>query len=313
VKLFKALQKLPEADFDLVCVGQTSIDTLETESGTWEGLPGGPALYVAVIASSLGLRTALVSRVGTDFDTKILDQARALGVNVNGVHMLRGNSTRIRLVYRGSALQRISVSEGVNSDLLLSDIPREFYRTKIAHLSPAPFAALVQTAEAFKKQASVVAFDPHADFNHIAFSKTAKILRNIDFFFSNVLEAQLLSKHKSLELAAERIRRAGPRIIVTTQGSAGAIISFNDSSIRVDAIRPERIVNYVGAGDAFQAGFLFGFLRGYSPASCGVLGAASAACILAGTGMENLPSPAKIQALLKQSGTEVSVPIEERS
>ncbi len=299
---FVQLRFAETAAYDVLCIGQTSIDTLETERGTWENLAGGPALYVATIGASLGLRTALVSRVGSDFDPDALKRISRLGVDIGGVRFMQGVSTRIRLVYNGPTLQQVTVSEGVNSGLQLDDIPSNYFSTKLVHLSPAPFGTVAAAAEKFRVRGIGVAFDPHADFNEIEFSRTARILKNVDLFFSNAEEARHISKQSDLNLGMKRLHDAGPTVVVVTKGEAGTVMTFDSTRMEASAVQPERLVNHIGAGDAFQAGFLAALLKGYSPKLCMLWGAASAASILGGTGLERLPTSQTIRKTLTQSG-----------
>jgi 2-dehydro-3-deoxygluconokinase len=59
------------------------------------------------------------------------------------------------------------------------------------------------------------------------------------------------------------------------------------------------VVEEVGAGDAFAAGFAYGILQGWAPADCARAGHVIAAYALAGTGdWETLPRIAEVRELL---------------
>ncbi|MEX2426323.1 MAG: sugar kinase [Thermomicrobiaceae bacterium] len=62
------------------------------------------------------------------------------------------------------------------------------------------------------------------------------------------------------DVVQELHRRFNSNITVTTLGSDGAIIRMPDGSLRRTPSVPVDIVDPVGAGDAFAAGFLHGFL-----------------------------------------------------
>jgi sugar/nucleoside kinase (ribokinase family) len=56
---------------------------------------------------------------------------------------------------------------------------------------------------------------------------------------------------------------ASPRqLLVPTQGTSGEKAFVGGNSFFVPALKPERFVSSVGAGDAFLAGFLFAFSKG---------------------------------------------------
>jgi 2-dehydro-3-deoxygluconokinase len=76
-------------------------------------------------------------------------------------------------------------------------------------------------------------------------------------------------------------------------GARGAIVD----GVEVPPPRTASVVDEVGAGDAFAAGFVYGLLEGRSPVECASAGNVIAACALAGTGdWETLPLLADVQS-----------------
>jgi len=59
----------------------------------------------------------------------------------------------------------------------------------------------------------------------------------------------------------ERLLRLGPRIVCASLGAAGAVVTTEAESIRLDAYTVP-VVDSTGAGDCFAAGFVYGFLQG---------------------------------------------------
>lgn len=82
-----------------------------------------------------------------------------------------------------------------------------------------------------------------------------------------------------LNLTKERLlKRSG--IIITTLGNKGAkiedVVNGNLEEITIKPAKPENTTDPTGAGDAFRAGFLAGFLRGFDLQTCGQMGAVAA-------------------------------------
>src|SRR5437879_6236483 len=125
--------------FDIVSIGQTSLDTIQNDYGSARGVLGGGGAYIAVVAATLGARTALVSRVGSDFGEAV-NLFRELGIDLDGFHQVTGVSTRIRLVYRGEHLNELEISDGVSKEIAIDDMPHQYFSTKVAHIGPAPYA-----------------------------------------------------------------------------------------------------------------------------------------------------------------------------
>lgn len=90
-----------------------------------------------------------------------------------------------------------------------------------------------------------------------------EILRRIDIFFPNETEAILLSGKKSADEAAEYFLEYVPTVVIK-KGPDGA--DLYQSGKKYSAAPPKvDVVDTIGAGDSFDAGFLFGFLNGYTP------------------------------------------------
>ncbi len=94
---------------------------------------------------------------------------------------------------------------------------------------------------------------------------------------------QALSRISEDDVA--RLLSSGLRILVRTRGAEGAVIHPSSEAspgerIIVVPARPTRVLDPTGAGDAFAAGFLEGFLRGWDPEKAGALAAdwAARAC-----------------------------------
>jgi adenosine kinase len=66
------------------------------------------------------------------------------------------------------------------------------------------------------------------------------------------------------------------RILVTTLAEKGSLIEMGRKAIEVKAARPLRVCDPVGAGDAYRAGFVAGFLKKLDLETCGQVGAVAA-------------------------------------
>lgn len=66
------------------------------------------------------------------------------------------------------------------------------------------------------------------------------------------------------------------KIVITTLGEKGAEIYSDGKIYKIKSIKPKKIVDPTGAGDAWRAGFLAGFERGFDLKTCGQMGALAA-------------------------------------
>jgi adenosine kinase len=91
----------------------------------------------------------------------------------------------------------------------------------------------------------------------------------------NEYELEVLAKKIAMSAAA--IKQHVP-IVVTTLGKKGSVIEGKavPHPITVGVVPPTQVVDPTGAGDAFRAGFFYGFARGWHLQACGQLGAVCA-------------------------------------
>jgi 2-dehydro-3-deoxygluconokinase len=93
------------------------------------------------------------------------------------------------------------------------------------------------------------------------------LVGHADIVLPGVDEAELLTGESDPLRASAALLRLGPGLVVTKLGASGALALQGDSVIEVPAVTLARIVDPVGAGDAFAAGFLAGQIRGMDLAS----------------------------------------------
>ena len=63
------------------------------------------------------------------------------------------------------------------------------------------------------------------------------------------------------------VQALGPKVVTATRGEKGSI-SFDDKGFHECGIRPAHVVNTVGAGDSYIAGFTYGLLKGWDVEQC---------------------------------------------
>jgi len=284
----------------IVCLGQASIDTIRKGKRTVRGLLGGAALYCAAVAARLDAHAGICALVGSDFPPKFVEFIKTQGVDISGLHTRRGASTRITLVYRAQRLESVSVKLGVSRHLGPLDIPSYYRACRFFHVCPSPYRTQLRTTLAMKKRGAHVSFDPHADLNNAPFKSVARILSHVDTLFVNNSEALAITKTSSAEEAACKLLDAGPTFVIVTEGKQGARIFREGGIERIPAIRPNRVVDAVGAGDAFAAGFLSGLSKRFDLFEAAMVGAACASCIIEDFGMRKLPTLDTVNRVLRR-------------
>jgi len=101
----------------------------------------------------------------------------------------------------------------------------------------------------------------------------------------NDYEMTVLSKKTGMSI--ETIKATVP-VVITTLGERGSVIEGRDvpEAIVVAVVLPTDVVDPTGAGDAYRAGFLYGYARDWPLKACGQLGATCATYAIESVGTQ---------------------------
>ena len=232
---------------------------------------------VAIGLCRLGHGAAWIGRVGDD-ELGDLVEMRLRGEGV-AVHAARDPAAPTGLMIkeqRLAGMRRVHYyrRDSAGSRLDISDIPDGVIETAaVLHLSGITFAvgpSADATARAAVGRARENAVTVSLDLNHRrrlwsdaeAVAALSPLLSDVDILFASEDEARLFEPDAdSIEELAVALRGRGPDVVVITLGEDGAVGASARNLLRIAAF-PVREVDPVGAGDAFVAGYLSGFLHG---------------------------------------------------
>jgi sugar/nucleoside kinase (ribokinase family) len=86
-----------------------------------------------------------------------------------------------------------------------------------------------------------------------------ELLSVTDIFFPNKIEALAITRSDNIESAAKQLASKS-QLAVVKLGAEGALLQNRDKTIFASTI-PVNVVDTIGAGDSFDAGFLYGYLN----------------------------------------------------
>jgi 2-dehydro-3-deoxygluconokinase len=128
------------------------------------------------------------------------------------------------------------------------------------------------------------------------------LVRRADILLATEEEARLLVEGADDEALVDQLVRLGPAQVLLKQGSAGALSSVDGRMHRTPAHRVD-VVDSVGAGDAFGAGYLSGLCRGLGvDERLALATAAGAFAVMVPGDWEGLPSTADLSLLGAEEG-----------
>ena len=299
--------------FDLVCMGRVAVDLYAEQihsplenAQSFRKYLGGCAGNISVGTSRLGLKSAMFSCTGTDAMGEFLrQQLHHEGVDTT---LLRDTSEHL------TALVLLGVSPPDRFPLIFyrencadmqirpEDADPAFLRKAKALLftgtclsSPSMKVATQAAVKTAKEQGCAVILD--IDYRPVLWGLTAAgdgesrfvaseavtkelqpLLKDLDLIIGTEEEVMIAGGTETLEDALQVIRDSSNATVVLKRGEKGCEV-FEPGSQRSRTARPFpiKVLNILGAGDAFAAGFLRGWLHGETLETCALWGNANGA------------------------------------
>jgi fructokinase len=317
---------MPEA----VSFGELLVDMVsETDVSLAEAprflkAPGGEPANVAVGLQRLGVSTRFVGQVGNDpFGDWLRDIVAQEKVDVE--YLLQSKEARTTIAFvatRGDGKKDICFYRNPGADALFpveAVTPALFDGAKVFHcgsvsLSENPCRdAQFAAAKLARESGVLVSFDPNwrpsiwPDFD-VAHKLIWEMIALSDVVKVADEEWEFITGTADLDEGSRKLREAGPKLVIVTRGGDGAYFNFAGGTGEVAGHAVE-VVDTLGAGDSFVAGFLSRLLEYSDPDAAltleninAALRFANACGALATTksgAIPSLPTKVKVEAFLK--------------
>jgi fructokinase len=274
----------------LVC-GEALIDLVDEGGGQFRAHPGGSPANVAVGLARLGIQATLLARVSGDaFGRLLRNHLDRGGVDLNHVVVATEPTTLavVSLDERGVATYDFYVQGTADWQWRPSEIPDPLPPEAVALHTGSLALAVPPGAEVItdlmrrehERGQVTVSLDPNV--RPTFENDRAAAIRRVEQQVSlsdvvKVSEEDLAWLYPGDEPAdlARRWHDTGPAIVIVTLGSEGALAVGPKGNVVTRPAVPVRLVDTVGAGDAFTAGLLAGLSR------AGLLGGSNHAALTA--------------------------------
>jgi sugar/nucleoside kinase (ribokinase family) len=265
--------------FDILVAGEINPDLILTgdvipEFGQVEKLVASYTLAVgsssaifACGAARLGLRVAFVGVCGEDvFGRFMLDEMQKRNVDVSNVIIRPDGQTGLSVILNQDADRAILTQLGLIPNLQASDIPDRLLR-QARHLHVASYFLLTKLQPDLPtlfQRAHSLGLTTSLDTNYDPSEKWIgfdELISATDIFLPNKKEALSITQSDDIESAANQLANKS-KVVAIKLGADGAVLQTKDKTIFAPSI-PVNIVDTIGAGDAFNAGFLYGYLNNW--------------------------------------------------
>jgi nucleoside kinase len=247
--------------------------------------PGGCAANVAVALARLGTRAAACFAVGDDASSaRYLEGLQRDGVDVGEVTIRAGESMPQAYLFLDEHDTELYFDPGAMRDwpgpetLDLTDTARVV-------VTVGPVAATIAIIEHAEKHGIPIALQLKRDLTAFEPDRLRAMLAHCDLLFANREEIGFLLEAVGVRHTSQ-ILSLGPRWIVETRGSEGAVLHHEAGELEVPVVPAQKTVDPTGAGDAFTAGVVFGLMAGAAPVVAARIGAVLASFVVEGWGCQ---------------------------
>ena len=322
---------------DAVCIGETMAVLVPEQAGPLEESEvfrrgvGGAESNVACALAALGVPTAWISRLGADgFGRLVVTQLAERGVDTSAVaidpqrptglyvkEIARDRSSKLHY-YRSDSAASVLSPESLDEPAAAALLGE----ARLVHLTGVTAALgyragheggrrLVEAVLDQRKPGQLVSFDlnwrPRL-WDGLDTGRPAAVLAEL----ANRADVVLLGTDEAEAVFGtddpQRLRALlpGPRVLVV-KDSGHRVTAFDDEGVVTEPALAVEVVEPIGAGDAFAAGYLAGLLRGYDQRRRLRLGHVCAASVLMVAGDHGTPpTTAELDVLLACSASQWS-------
>jgi sugar/nucleoside kinase (ribokinase family) len=296
---------LPENKFDVIVIGELNVDIILNEiesfpvigkeiiANTMSVTLGSSSAIFASNLSSLGPRVAFIGKVGEDnFARVVLDTLERKNVDTSYIIKSTSLSTGATLVLNYDQDRAMVTYPGAMTDLRLKDIDQNVLSmARHMHFSSCfmqpgirnDITALFRMA---KESGLTTSLDTQWDPEEKWDLPLAKLLPYVDVFLPNIQEFKFLTRSNTVEEGIKTLRSFAHYIVIKN-GSDGAMCWDGQELIHQPAFKNNQVVDCIGAGDSFNAGFIKDFINHKPLKKCLETGALTGAISTTMTGGTN--------------------------
>jgi sugar/nucleoside kinase (ribokinase family) len=281
--------------FDVIVIGELNVDIIlnhingypeigkEKISDNMSVTLGSSSAIFASNLSSLGAKIAFIGKTGTDsFSEVVMQSLQERGVDTSHIIRTPDFNTGATIVLNYGQDRAMITYPGAMNELKPTDIDYDLIKTgRHLHFSsyflqPGIGRGITSIFKKAKELGLTTSLDPQWDPDEKWDLDLKALLPVTDVFLPNIKELQFLTHQENLDEALASVKTFC-RNIVIKHGSDGAYLWDGQRLIHQPAFINHDVVDCIGAGDSFNAGFVLKFVQQQPLAKCMEYGALTGA------------------------------------
>ena len=271
---------MSQKKFDVIVVGELNVDLILNNIDSFPEMGkekiakdmtltlGSSSAIFASNLSSLGAKVAFLGKIGNDsFGELVIKSLSDKKVNTELIVKDKTSNTGATIVLNYEEDRAMVTYPGAMNNLDISDISDEaFSKAKHLHFSSYYLQPGIRNDvgllfEKAKQLGLTTSFDMQWDPDEKWDLNYKEVLPNVDIFLPNEQELLNLTGKDDLDAALNDISQYSNSVAVK-MGNKGSLLYSNKSKTEKNAYLNNQVVDAIGAGDSFNAGFIFKFIQG---------------------------------------------------
>ncbi len=234
---------------------------------------GGTAGNIAYSLSLFQQPAIILSVAGEDFNDylKFLENSN---ITTSYIKIIKNESTASAFIMTDKNDNQISgFYPGALKnahELSIKAIPT---KPHFAIISPNDPRAIIKLSEECREINVPFMVDIGMQLPSLSSDEIKKIIQKATILIANDYEIDLLKNKTSL---SEEDLFKEVKIIITTLGPKGSQIKTKKETYTIKPVKPKEVLDPTGAGDAYRAGFMAGYIRNFDLKICGQMGSVAA-------------------------------------
>ncbi|MFF2089345.1 carbohydrate kinase family protein [Paenibacillus sp. NPDC058174] len=278
-----------EKPYDVLLLGAGNIDIVVSgcnaipDAGQEIRVPnisfhiGGGTALSGLGMAKLGMRPVITGIVGDDYCGRfIIDELNRNGVATD-IAFSQKQSTGISVAFNPETDRSFVTYDGTVTEFTLNDVQEQLF-TKVRHVHITGYNGRSNHEEYLsfvtkaKQSGLTVSMDVGWDETGEWYEGIFDIIPFVDVFFANELEAIHYSRQSDVQAALSVFAKHTPSAVIKL-GEGGVIAERNGKMMHHPSFQVT-VVDTTGAGDSFNAGYLYGYLKGDDLENCLLYGTA---------------------------------------
>ncbi len=272
--------------YDVLVIGELNVDIILNRIDSFPEMGkekiaekmtttlGSSSAIFASNISSLGVKVSFLGKIGDDnYGGIIIDRLRAKGVNTDLIVISQEFNTGATVVLNFNEDRAMVTYPGAMDHLGIGDISDEqLSQAKHLHFSSCFLQPGIKShlPELFKRAKSLgltTSLDPQWDPAEDWKLDLKNILPNVDVFLPNEKELMLLTNTLDVESAIDAVKDI-VNCLVVKMGNKGSMVYEKGNKSLMKPYLNDKVVDAIGAGDSFNAGFIFKYTKGVDIKEC---------------------------------------------